>query len=119
MIGHLETAIGAADDLLIRDYKRRFVAVLLRVAGRPGLKIKGGKLSGKFAAVGGAQGELPLVQTGCVRREVMKPVAPGLRLGRRSRDVHDDAVRMKVRVAGSGREMVKMADNQMGRSRRF
>jgi len=33
MIGHLETSLGAADDLLIRDYKKRFVAVLLRVGG--------------------------------------------------------------------------------------
>jgi CRP/FNR family transcriptional regulator, cyclic AMP receptor protein len=33
MIGHLETALGAADDLLIRDYKKRFIAVLLRVGG--------------------------------------------------------------------------------------
>jgi CRP/FNR family cyclic AMP-dependent transcriptional regulator len=33
MIGHLETALGAADDLLIRDHTKRFVAVLLRVSG--------------------------------------------------------------------------------------
>jgi CRP/FNR family transcriptional regulator, cyclic AMP receptor protein len=33
MIGHLEVALGAADDLLIRDHTKRCVAVLLRVAG--------------------------------------------------------------------------------------
>ena len=33
MVGHLDTALGAADDLLIRDYRKRLVAVLLRLAG--------------------------------------------------------------------------------------
>ena len=32
-IGHLETALGAADDLLIRDHRKRLVAVLLRAGG--------------------------------------------------------------------------------------
>jgi CRP-like cAMP-binding protein len=30
---HLDTAMGAADDLMIRDHVRRFVAILLRLAG--------------------------------------------------------------------------------------
>ena len=30
---HLEVAIGAADDLMIRDHVKRFIAVLLRLAG--------------------------------------------------------------------------------------
>lgn len=33
MIDHLGVALGAADDLLIRDHTRRFIAVLLRAAG--------------------------------------------------------------------------------------
>jgi CRP/FNR family cyclic AMP-dependent transcriptional regulator len=32
-IAHIDTAIGAADDLLIRDHEKRFVAVLLRLGG--------------------------------------------------------------------------------------
>lgn len=32
-IGHLDVAIGACDDLMIRDHKSRFIAVLLRLAG--------------------------------------------------------------------------------------
>jgi CRP/FNR family transcriptional regulator, cyclic AMP receptor protein len=32
-IGHLDVAIGACDDLMIRDHRRRFIAVLLRLAG--------------------------------------------------------------------------------------
>ena len=32
-LGHLDVAIGAADDLLIRDHFKRCVAVLLRLAG--------------------------------------------------------------------------------------
>ena len=32
-IAHIDTAIGGADDLLIRDHVKRFVAVLLRLGG--------------------------------------------------------------------------------------
>jgi CRP/FNR family transcriptional regulator, cyclic AMP receptor protein len=32
-IGHLDVAIGACDDLMIRDHRKRFLAVLLRLAG--------------------------------------------------------------------------------------
>jgi CRP/FNR family cyclic AMP-dependent transcriptional regulator len=32
-IGHLDVAISACDDLMIRDHRRRFIAVLLRLAG--------------------------------------------------------------------------------------
>jgi CRP/FNR family transcriptional regulator, cyclic AMP receptor protein len=32
-IGHLDVAIGACDDLMIRDHKSRFIAILLRLAG--------------------------------------------------------------------------------------
>ena len=32
-IAHIDTAVGAADDLLIRDHEKRFVAVLLRLGG--------------------------------------------------------------------------------------
>ncbi len=32
-IAHIDTAIGGADDLLIRDHAKRFIAVLLRLGG--------------------------------------------------------------------------------------
>ena len=32
-IAHIDTAVGGADDLLIRDHIKRFVAVLLRLGG--------------------------------------------------------------------------------------
>ena len=32
-IAHVDTAVGGADDLLIRDHAKRFVAVLLRLGG--------------------------------------------------------------------------------------